>query len=124
MYLGTVYTTTSTSTTNATSADLDIHNYSALQVDVNLNTLTGGSSPNIGLLLNRKDAFGNYHTFYTSATLTNTTSNSSLSLSVGRGYASGANGASGVAIGQIAQIQVVVAGTPATISYTISAYGE
>lgn len=97
-----------------TSAALDVHIYHALQIDMLLQTLSGGSSPNVSVVLQRQDVNQNWLTVLTLATLTNTTSNSTYAVNVGPGFSNNQG------IGQTARVQVVVAGAPTGLNYQLS----
>ncbi len=111
----TVLNQTQTATTNFSSADLAVDRLSELAIDLNLTTLTGGTTPSIQLLVDRKGADGIYYQIDNPTALSAV---GALSRSLGAGTANP------VVFGNLLRVRTTILGAPTTIAYTISAIGK
>ena len=102
---------TSGTQTGFTSPDLYVGAYSQLAVDLNLTSLTGGTSPTVNVVTKRKGVDGIYYTVDTPTALTTT---GALSRSLGIGASQP------VALGAFIQVSVVVTGAPTGAAWTLS----
>lgn len=106
---------TSGNQTGLVSADLAVGQYHELQIDFNLTSITGGTSPSFNVTTKRKGADGIY---YPIDTPTPITAVGNISRSIGAGLATPAS------LGGTIQVSVVVTGAPTGAAWTLSVQGK
>ena len=111
----TVILNTSGNQSGLAGSDLYVDTYSVLAVDLNLTSLTGGTSPTVNVVTKRKGADGIYYTIDTPTALT---AAGAISRSIGVGAAQN------VWPGEVIQVSVVVTGAPTGAAWTLSVQGR
>lgn len=109
-------------TTGGATPDIKVVNVNKIAVDINLKTLTGGTSPTVTFNIQRKDANGNYQTLLSSAAVNAV--GQVAPISVGPGVAEVANKKASDLIGNTVRISWTVAGGPTGATADISVIGE
>lgn len=98
-------------TTNGNSIDLVCDQYDQLAFDFNVTAFTGGTSPTVQFLIERKGADGTYYPIYTSAAIA---AIGLTSVSIGPGLPNNA------AIGNFVRMRWVFTGAPTSVTFSAS----